>query len=289
MRWLARAGWMATAALLGTSLGAAQPPTVAKARRARRPAPRRILYVTQNGPAAPGHGCARGPVPGCFGFHHAVTEYSIGVLKEIGKQSGAFTVDATTDAAATLNRDNLRRYAAVVFYTTGEPPISSQEKKEFMDWLRAGHGFVGIHCATDTWYTWPEYHKMIGGTFVNHPWVAGSTLWVINKDPRFPSQREWPKEFQWTDEFYEFRDWNPSQVHVLLQLDPKRLDMSKPNIERQDHDFANSWVKYWGKGRVFYTAFGHDRVAWDNAAFRKEVEMGIRWADGEIPYRVRVP
>lgn len=251
--------------------------------------PRRVLYVIQNGPAAPGHGCAKGLVPGCFGFHHAVTDYSATVLRGLGAQSRAFTVDVTSDAAATLNRDNLRRYAAVVFYTTGELPLTAQEKSEFMAWLRAGHGFVGIHCATDTLYTWPAYEAMIGGVFNDHPWHAGSKLWVRNEDPKFPSQRQWPKEFQWTDEFYQFSHWSRSKVHVLTSLDPKRLDMTRPGIRRTDHDFANSWVKYWGKGRVFYTAFGHDRAAWDNPAFRRQVEMGIRWADGEIHYPVRVP
>lgn len=252
-----------------------------------RPAPRRVLYVIQNGPAAPGHGCAKGPVPGCFGFHHAVTDYSATVLQQIGAAAGAFTVDVTTDAAATLNRDNLRRYAAVVFYTTGELPLTATEKKEFMEWLRAGHGFVGIHCATDTLYTWPEYQAMIGGTFNDHPWHAGSTLWVRNEDRRFPSQRQWPKEFQWTDEFYQFTNWSRAKVHVLLSLDPKRLDTSVRGVKRTDHDFANAWVKSWGRGRVFYTALGHDQTAWDTPAFRKQVEMGVRWADGEIPYPVR--
>lgn len=243
------------------------------------PRPRRILEVIQNGPYRTGKG---------FGFHHEVTDHTAQVLQQLGKQSGAFTVDVTQDAHATLNATNLRRYDAVVFYTTGELPLTPQEKKDFMAWVRAGHGVVGIHCATDTNYTWPEWRQMIGGVFNDHPWHAGSKLWVINVDPKFPSQRQWPKEFQWTDEFYQFKDWNHSKVHVLLRLDPRKLPQV-PGIKRTDGYFANSWVKYWGNGRVFYTALGHDARSWDDPAFQKQVEMGIRWADGEIPYKVHVP
>lgn len=244
------------------------------------PHPRRILEVIQNGPFRTGRG---------FGFHHAVTDHTAQVLQEIGKETGAFTVDVTQDAHATLNATNLRRYDAVVFYTTGELPLTPQEQKDFMNWVKAGHGVVGIHCATDTNYNWPEWHEMLGGTFNDHPWHAGSNLAVINVDPKFPSQRQWPKEFQWTDEFYQFKNWDKNKVHVLLRLDPKKLDMTRPGIKRTDGYFANAWVKYWGKGRIFYTALGHDARSWDDPAFRKQVEMGVRWADGEIPYKVHVP
>ena len=245
------------------------------------PRPRRILEVIQNGPARTGVG---------FGFHHAVTDDTAQVLQQIGKESGAFTVDVTQDASATLNAVNLRRYDAVVFYATGELPMTAKEKREFMAWVKAGHGVIGIHCGgTDTNYTWPEWGQMWGGYFDNHPWKAGSTEWEINADPRFPSQRQWPKEFQWTDEFYEFENFHRNQVHVLLRLDTKKLDLSLPGVHRTDKFFASAWVRYWGRGRVFYTALGHDETTWNNPAFRKQVEMGIRWADGEIPYKVKVP
>src|SRR5439155_9223912 len=38
-----------------------------------------------------------------------------------------------------------------------------------------------------------------------------------------------------------------------------------------------------GKGRVFYTAWGHDRRTWTNPGFQNLVERGIRWAVGRDP------
>jgi hypothetical protein len=256
-----------------------------------RPAPRRILYVVENGPAGPGRACSkRAGEPGCWGFHHASTEHSEEVLKLLGQQSGAFTVDVTTDATGTLAKQNLKRYAAVAFFASGEPKMSGQQKTDFLAWVRAGHGVACFHAGcTDQWFTWPAFHAMIGATFDNHPWHAGTTLWVRDEDPKFPSQTQWPAEFQWTDEFYEFPNLVRADVHPLLSLDPNKLDMSVPGIHRKDKDFINAWVKSYGKGRIFVTALGHADATWDNPDFRKQVEMGVRWADGEIPYPIHTP
>ncbi len=234
--------------------------------------PRRVLMVIET-----------------LGFHHAVTDHAARVLARLGRRSGAFQLDVTRHAEKTLTARNLRRYSAVVFFTTGNLPLSAAQKAAFMRWLRAGHGFVGIHCATDTNYTWPAYGRMIGGYFNNHPWVNGSKLWLLNRDPHFPSQRQWPRRFQWTDEFYQFRNWHRRQVHILLQLDPKTLPHVPGMKPPPSGIFASAWVKYWGKGRVFYTALGHGYHAWNNPQFQQQVLMGVRWADGEIPYRVHVP
>ncbi len=39
-----------------------------------------------------------------------------------------------------------------------------------------------------------------------------------------------------------------------------------------------TWVRPHGKGRVFYTTYGHDKRTWGNAAFQKLVEQAVRWA-----------
>src|SRR5258706_597590 len=37
------------------------------------------------------------------------------------------------------------------------------------------------------------------------------------------------------------------------------------------------WVKTQGKGRVFYTGYGHGERTWSNAGFQSLVERGIVW------------
>ncbi len=47
----------------------------------------------------------------------------------------------------------LRDYAAVVFYTTGELPMSADQKAALIAFVRDGGAFVGVHSAADTFTT----------------------------------------------------------------------------------------------------------------------------------------
>ncbi len=42
-----------------------------------------------------------------------------------------------------------------------------------------------------------------------------------------------------------------------------------------------TWIRTYEKGRVFYTAYGHDHRTWENPGFHALIERGIRWAAGE--------
>jgi type 1 glutamine amidotransferase len=212
------------------------------------------------------------------GFRHEVLPLSRQILKEIAEKSGKFEVIATDDVSL-LNRDSLKQYDAVVFYTTGELPISDEQKKALLDFIKSGKGFVGIHSATDTFYHWPEYGQMIGGYFDKHPWHQEVTIKV--EDPNHPATRHLGKSFKITDEIYQFRDWSRDRVHVLLSLDVSSVDLNKRDVHRTDKDFAIAWTRTYGRGRVFYTALGHRPEVWRDERFQQHLLGGLEWAIGK--------
>src|SRR5688500_2180131 len=57
----------------------------------------------------------------------------------------------------------------------------------------------------------------------------------------------------------DLSDQNLSRTttRVLMRLDPAKLDLTTPRVHRQDGDFAVTWAKMYGKGRVFYSTLGH--------------------------------
>jgi hypothetical protein len=124
--------------------------------------PNRILYFTQSA-----------------GYRHEVIPTSQAVLKLLGENSRAFRVTTTEDVSA-FTRENLRRYAAVMFFTTGELPMSDAQKAALLGFVRSGRGFLGVHSATDTFYLWPEYRKLVGGYFNQHPWHQKVTIDVAD-------------------------------------------------------------------------------------------------------------
>ena len=222
------------------------------------------------------------------GFEHDSVSAAMAAVYEMGKESGLWDTMLRTDTELltkkqlSRNAKNLNYFDVIVFAsTTGELDMDASQKQDMMSFIKEdGKGFVGIHAALDTNYTWPEYGEMIGGWFDQHPWMTFNAP-IINEDPNFPAVRHFPHEFVKYDEIYQPKDWSRSKVNVLLSLDPTKLDYANnPRIHRADHDFPVAWDKSYGKGRVFYSTLGHTEEAWEDPDIRKMYFEGIKWALG---------
>lgn len=163
-------------------------------------------------------------------------------------------MDKVKEALEKLSPDNLKNYDGVMFCsTTGDLPIP--DKEGFLNWIKEGHGFIGVHAASDTLHHWPGYLEMLGGEFVHHGKQVG--VEAINMDPKNPATAGIPPKWAIKqEEIYNFKDYDPAKVHELLTLGISPLDGSAGH-------FAVSWCKMYGKGRVFYTSLGHREDIWD--------------------------
>ena len=128
----------------------------------------------------------------------------------------------------------LMDFDAVFFYTTGELPLDEPAKRALMDFIRDGGGFVGSHCATDTFYQWKDYGLMLGGYFNGHPWTQEVGVIVENTD--HPATRMLGESFTVFDEIYTFKDWDRGKTQVLMRIDNDSVDVAKGN--RDDNDYA---------------------------------------------------
>lgn len=200
------------------------------------------------------------------------------VMTELGAKNG-FDVFCTQDSRTAINSDNLKKYDAVWFYTTGELPLSETQKAELLAYVRSGKGFGGCHSATDTFYKWKEYGELIGAYFDGHPWHTKVN--VVVEDKQHPATRHLGDSFVITDEIYQFKGpYSRDKLHVLMHLDLKDL---KPG-NRKDNDNALAWTNQYGKGRVFYTALGHRDEVWRDPRFQDHVVGALRYLffqDGE--------
>ncbi len=197
------------------------------------------------------------------------------VLVDLGEEGG-FKAVPTRDPAQ-FERAALARYDAVLFYTTGELPLSEAQRAAFLDFVRDGKGFIGVHCATDTFYDWPAYGEMVGAYFDGHPWHEKVRVRV--EDASSPATRYLDPTFEITDEIYQFRaPYDRKRLHVLLSLDTNSVDAKKDGVKRTDGDFALGWTHTEGKGRVFYSALGHRPEVWADPRFRAFLRGGIAWA-----------
>lgn len=214
------------------------------------------------------------------GYRHDVLPLSEEVLKALGERSGAFAVTATEDVSALAPRE-IRRYGAVVFFTTGELPTKDGEGKALLDFVRSGRGFVGIHSATDTFYLWPAYRDLIGGYFNNHPWHQSVRVTVA--DPANPLVAFLGRSFDIADEIYQISDFDDRDSHVLLRLDPASVDLANPEVHRRFYGWPLAWTRRYGRGRVFYVALGHDEAVWRDPRYQQLLLNAILWSLGKAP------
>lgn len=204
------------------------------------------------------------------GFFHTSIPTGIAAIKRLGAEND-FEVD-TTKIAANFNPATLAQYKAVIFLSTTGDVLDAQQQQAFEQYIRAGNGFVGIHAATDTEYDWPWYNKLVGAYFNGHPAIQQATINVVDK--KHDATAPLPGSWQRTDEWYNFKDFNP-EVQVLMNLDENTYS---GGIHGSSHPIA--WYHNYQGGRSFYTAGGHTDESYQEPLFLQHLLGGIQYAAG---------
>jgi len=220
------------------------------------------------------------------GYRHEAVSHALATIERLGHDSGLWDTTIRTDTEALTknkleyNARNLNDFDAVLFFTGGELEMDAQQKTDFLSFVRDdGKGFVGVHSATITFTEWPEFGELIGGYFDEHPWGTFEAP-ILVEDPSFPGMQPWPHSFLLRDEVYQIKSYSRDKVRVLMRLDPAKLDLKNKKVHRTDGDFAVTWAKSFGRGRVFYSSLGHVSENWDDPRLQKMYSEAIKWALG---------
>lgn len=184
------------------------------------------------------------------------------MLKDVLEKTGDFTITITQDRDQ-FKTENIKNYDLVMIYTTGGE-LNKEQEQGLCGFVENGGGLVGIHSATDSFHNSDAYWKMIGGKFTHH----NSGTFRVKNTGKSHVIVKGTKDFDITDETY-CDDFHPDSKVVVLE----RREMDSEPV---------SWVQYCGKGRVFVTALGHGKEAWENPAFQQLVTRGLLWADDKL-------
>ncbi len=168
-----------------------------------------------------------------------------------------------TDEPKSLNRQNLAQYDALMIYANHDE-IKPSYESALLDFVKGGGAFLPIHSASYCFRNSSRYVKLVGAQFESHD-TATFTADIV--DSGHPIM----------DGFEPFETWDETYVHTLHARDRTVL------MERVDGDHREpwTWVKEYGKGRVFYTAYGHDERTWTHPAFQDLIYRGLIWALGD--------
>jgi putative membrane-bound dehydrogenase-like protein len=171
-----------------------------------------------------------------------------------------------TDKLDDLNPENLAKYDGLVIYANhaqGKP----EQVKAILDYVAAGKGFIPLHCASYCFINDKDYVDLVGAQFRSH---TTGIFRVENVKPDHPIMKGYGGFASW-DETYTHTKHNEKDRTVLEYRSER--DLKEPW----------TWVRTHGRGRVFYTAWGHDARTWTNDGFHNLVERGVRWACGQDP------
>lgn len=218
------------------------------------------------------------------GWQHESVSDALATLYQLGKETGLWETYLRTDVQLLtkdkleMNAKNLDYFDAVFFMTTGELPLTDDQKADFLSFVRDdGKGFLGAHNATDTFYEWPEYGEMIGGYFDGHPWNQFQAT-VKVEDRNHPTTKHFPSSFQLMDEIYQIKNFSRDRVHVLMTLDTEKTDMKKEGVKYEE--IPITWTSEYGRGRVFYCGLGHRPEVWERPDIQKMWIEAVKWSTG---------
>jgi putative membrane-bound dehydrogenase-like protein len=198
--------------------------------------------------------------------HHRPIERVPAIMAALGDKGVNFTY---TDKLEDINLGNLNKYDALMIYANWDS-IPPSVEKDLLAYVASGKGVLPIHCASYCFRNSSEYVKMVGGQFWRH------TLDTVETQTVQP-------EHIIMKGLNSFRAYDETYLHTKLQEDNNVLAVreikadqfkDKPNTKTEPY----TWTRSYGKGRVFYTAYGHDENTWQNTDFHALILRGILWA-----------
>jgi type 1 glutamine amidotransferase len=187
--------------------------------------------------------------------HHKPIERAPQIMAALGPKGINFTY---TDKLEDLNPETLRQYDALLLFANWDS-IAPQQSKALLDFVASGKGFIPVHCASYCFRNDPEIVKLMGGQFWRHTWDTIQPIWAKPDHPAIKGT----KAFKTLDETYLHIKLEDDNEVLTERLIGKDQEKDRPGQKTEPY----TWVRTHGKGRVFYTAYGHDEKTWSQPGF----------------------
>src|SRR6267142_4564301 len=185
---------------------------------------------------------------------HDSVSHALAVIERLGYESGLYDTYIRTDSNIISKQPlmtdgkpasggpSLGNVDAIFFLGHREVELDARQRSDLVSFVRdEGKGFVAAHTAVTAFESWPEFGEILGARYDGHPWNTAYGT-VINEDPAFPATKHFPARFNFTDEFYQARDYSRDKIRVLLRLDTSKMPASS-EVHRTDGDFPLAWAR----------------------------------------------
>jgi type 1 glutamine amidotransferase/sugar phosphate isomerase/epimerase len=225
-----------------------------------------------------------------YGGHRSIPAENY-AIDEMGKRTGAYEVvfDNNLD---NLKYPKIKDYDAIVLNNTvGMIFVDPEVREGLTRFVREGGGLAGNHGTSHASMDWPGFSDMIGVRRGVHR-ANTEKCWIKIDDPNSPITAAFDgKEFEYEDEFFRFPNppYSRSKLHILLSIDVAKTDMNQGRVfvpgsatARPDADYAVSWIRNYGKGRVFFTILGHNPTLFESPELARFYLAGLQFILGDL-------
>ncbi len=234
-------------------------------------------------------------------LHYYIHAYPIDSIKRI----------ITTEKLKASNfKIDFFQYDLIISNLGGYSPSWPKEtKKDFIDYIEKGGGFVLVHSANNLWGDWGTYNEIIGlgawgerdstnGPFVYYDkkgslqmdyaaGICGShgvehEYLVTARHPEHPILKGLPKKWLHAqDELYD-RMRGPFENATILATAHSDIDINKqpwePVLPGTDQNVPVLMAITYGDGRIFHTTMGHFDYSMECIGFITTFQRGAEWA-----------
>lgn len=200
-------------------------------------------------------------------YRHDSIEHGTAVVRGLLAADGVAS-DHTEDPAA-FHGDGPAPHDLVVWLSTTGDVLDDDGRAAFARWLAAGGSWAGIHGATVAEPGWPEFERIAGAVFTDHPEIQRARVHVADRS--HPSTAQLPVTWVHTDEWYNFRRRPGREQSVLLTVDEATYTGGTMGGA---HPVA--WHGAYGSGRTWYTSLGHASETFDDPTFVTHLRGGLR-------------
>jgi type 1 glutamine amidotransferase len=223
-----------------------------------------------------------------YGGHRSIPHANL-AIELMGKKTGAYEAVFSNDLA-NLKYDKIKQFDAIYLNNTvGMIFVDPEVREGLTRFVREGGGLMGNHGVSHANMDWPEFSEMIGVKWgVHREPTEVATIHI--DDPKHPLTATFAgKEFVYQDEFFRFPvgPYSRDKLRVLLSINVEKTDMNqgrpcaKPCV-RPDQDYAVSWIRSYGKGRVFFCILGHNPTLYMTPSLAEHFLAGIQFILGDL-------
>ncbi|RFC41934.1 MAG: Type 1 glutamine amidotransferase (GATase1) [Verrucomicrobia bacterium] len=193
--------------------------------------------------------------------HHNSNQYFPILAEHVKSDAIEFDYQTKPDC---LSTENLAKFDAVMLYAN-HGLITPEQFEALLSFIETGHGFLPIHCASACFRNEPRFAALVGGRFKSHKTGVFQATFLMPTHPILQGVEP-------------YETWDETYVHDLLNPEGRTL-----LAERAEGDVREpwTWVRAQGKGRIFYTASGHDERTWSNPKFLQMLRNAIVWGVSE--------